>query len=57
MRYQYIMPVAIIENVLLTPHTATSMEAMRRAFPQITDNLYRALSGEKPWYLVNDVWE
>jgi lactate dehydrogenase-like 2-hydroxyacid dehydrogenase len=46
-----------IKNVLLTPHTATSMEAMRRAFKQVTDNLYRVFSGEKPRYLVNDVLE
>ena len=45
-----------IKNILLTPHIATSKEAMARAFRQVNDNIYRVLKGKKPLYLVNDVW-
>jgi phosphoglycerate dehydrogenase-like enzyme len=46
-----------IENVFLTPHIAApTVEALHRSEIQWTDNISRVLTGEKPLYLVNDVW-
>jgi phosphoglycerate dehydrogenase-like enzyme len=47
----------VLKNVIITPHAATSNEAMIRAQDQLVDNICRLLEGEKPLYLVNDVWD
>jgi phosphoglycerate dehydrogenase-like enzyme len=46
----------VLKNVIITPHTATSNEAMMRVWVQVVDNVCRLFEGEKPLYLVNDVW-
>lgn len=49
-------PLIGMENVMLTPHMAGgSRESMARAIAQVTENINRVLSGEKPLYLVNNV--
>jgi lactate dehydrogenase-like 2-hydroxyacid dehydrogenase len=46
-----------LENVMITPHMAgPTPEARSRSEVQATDNILRVLEGEKPFYLVNDVW-
>jgi len=45
-----------LENVVMTPHSSVTPEAMVRMGAQGFDNLIRLLRGEKPLYLVNDVW-
>lgn len=50
-------PLIDLENVMITPHMAgPTMEARARSQVQATDNILRVLGGEKPLYLVNDVW-
>jgi lactate dehydrogenase-like 2-hydroxyacid dehydrogenase len=45
-----------ITNVILTPHIAgPTVEALHRSMLQWTENIRRALTGEKPLHLVNDV--
>ncbi len=46
----------VLKNVIITPHAATSNEAMMRAWDQVVDNVCRLFEGGKPLYLVNDVW-
>jgi len=47
-----------IDNVILTPHIASvSLNAENQFYEQIADNLARLMNGEKPHYLVNDVWK
>ena len=44
-------------NVIMTPHvSAFTVEGVIRAKAQLFDNVSRFLRGEKPLYLVNDVW-
>lgn len=44
-------------NVMMTPHvSAFTVEGVMRAKAQLFDNVSRFLRGEKPLYLVNDVW-
>ena len=47
-----------IGNVILTPHIASgTLNAFNQFTEQIADNLARVVNGEKPYYLINDVWE
>jgi lactate dehydrogenase-like 2-hydroxyacid dehydrogenase len=47
-----------IKNILLTPHVASmSPEAEVRCIKGFTENVVRALRGEKPQFLVNEVWK
>jgi lactate dehydrogenase-like 2-hydroxyacid dehydrogenase len=47
-----------IHNVILTPHIASgTWNAVNQFNEQIADNLARVVNGEKPYYLINDVWE
>jgi lactate dehydrogenase-like 2-hydroxyacid dehydrogenase len=47
-----------IDNVILTPHIASvSNNAFNQFNEQIADNLARITKGEKPYYLLNDVWK
>jgi lactate dehydrogenase-like 2-hydroxyacid dehydrogenase len=47
-----------IHNVILTPHIASgTYNALNQFYEQIADNLARMMNGEKPYYLINDVWE
>ncbi len=47
-----------IGNVILTPHIASgTWNAVNQFTEQIADNLARVVNGEKPYYLINDVWE
>ena len=47
-----------IHNVILTPHIASvTYNALNQFYEQIADNLARVVNGEKPYYLLNDVWE
>jgi lactate dehydrogenase-like 2-hydroxyacid dehydrogenase len=47
-----------IDNVILTPHIASvTLNAENQFYKQIADNLARLMNGEKPHYLVNDVWK
>jgi len=44
-------------NVIMTPHVgAVTVEGVKRAKAQLFDNVSKFLRGEKPLYLVNDVW-
>ena len=44
-------------NILYTPHmSGGTREAMVRATAHCIENIIRLLEGEKPLYLVNDVW-
>jgi len=45
-----------MENVVMTPHSSVTPEALVRMGAQGIDNVIRLLGGEKPLYLVNDVW-
>ena len=45
-----------LENVVMTPHSSVTPEAMVRMGAQGFDNVIRLLRGKKPLYLVNDVW-
>ena len=45
-----------LENVVMTPHSSVTPEAMGRMGAQGFDNVGRSLRDEKPHYLVNDVW-
>jgi len=45
-----------LENVVMTPHSSVTPEAMVRMGAQGFDNVIRLLRGDKPLYLVNDVW-
>jgi len=45
-----------LENVVMTPHSSVTPEAMLRMGAQGFENVFRLLSGEKPLYIVNDVW-
>jgi phosphoglycerate dehydrogenase-like enzyme len=50
-------PLIGLENVMITPHMAgPTPEARARSQTQATDNILRVIGGEKPRYLVNDVW-
>ena len=50
-------PLIGLSNVVITPHMAApTPEARARSQRQATDNILRALRGEKPYHLVNDVW-
>jgi len=44
------------ENVVMTPHSSVTPASRKRGGIQAFDNVYRFLRGEKPLYLVNDVW-
>jgi phosphoglycerate dehydrogenase-like enzyme len=47
-----------VKNILYTPHmSGGTRESMARAVVQMNENTARLLNGEKPFYLVNDVWE
>jgi lactate dehydrogenase-like 2-hydroxyacid dehydrogenase len=47
-----------IDNVILTPHIASvSRNAFNQFNEQVADNLARIMKGEKPYYLLNDVWK
>lgn len=46
-----------LRNVMMTPHVAGfTVEGGERAKAQLFDNVCRFLRGEKPLYIVNDVW-
>jgi phosphoglycerate dehydrogenase-like enzyme len=46
-----------VKNILYTPHmSGGTKEAMVRAVQQCIENVIRLFEGEKPLYLVNDVW-
>jgi glyoxylate reductase len=45
-----------LENVVMTPHSSVTPEAMVRMGAQGFDNVIRLLRGEKPLYIVNGVW-
>jgi len=46
-----------IRNVMMTPHVSGfTVEGVARAKVQLFDNVFRFMRGEKPLYLVNDVW-
>jgi lactate dehydrogenase-like 2-hydroxyacid dehydrogenase len=50
-------PILGLENVMITPHMAgPTKEARARSEKQVTDNILRVFSGEKPLHLVNDVY-
>jgi len=50
-------PLVGCENAVITPHLAgTSWEALTQCRVQWVANVSRALKGEKPLYLLNDVW-
>jgi lactate dehydrogenase-like 2-hydroxyacid dehydrogenase len=49
-------PLSGLENVVMTPHSAVTPEAMVRMGAQGFNNVIRLLRGEKPLYMVNDVW-
>jgi phosphoglycerate dehydrogenase-like enzyme len=44
------------ENVVMTPHSSITPAARNRAGRLAFENIHRFLRGEKPLYLVNDVW-
>jgi len=46
-----------LENVVMTPHSSVTPEAIVRGGAQGFNNVIRLLRGEKPLYLVNDVWD
>ena len=49
-------PLAQLENVLLSPHTAgTAAEAVGRILAAAQENLHRVVRGEPPLYVVNGV--
>jgi phosphoglycerate dehydrogenase-like enzyme len=48
-------PLTGLENVVMTPHSSVTPEAMVRMTAQGFDNISRLLRGEKPLYLVNNV--
>ena len=51
-------PLTDCGNVIISPHTAgPTREARVRAVAQWTKNVCRFLDGDKPHYLVNDVWK
>jgi lactate dehydrogenase-like 2-hydroxyacid dehydrogenase len=46
-----------IDNMILTPHIASgTWNSLKQFNEQIADNLARFANGEKPFYLINDVW-
>jgi phosphoglycerate dehydrogenase-like enzyme len=50
-------PLLECENVIITPHIAgPTRESQIRGFEQWSENVIRLLDGEKPLYIVNDVW-
>lgn len=49
-------PLTGLENVVMTPHSSVTPEAMVRGSAQGFNNVIRLLRDEKPLYLVNDVW-
>lgn len=50
-------PLTGLDFVVMTPHTAvTTREAIARGSGQVMDNVCRFLEGDKPLYLVNNVW-
>lgn len=50
-------PLTGLDHIMMTPHTATiTKEALARSFKQFFDNICRLLEGNKPDFLVNDVW-
>jgi phosphoglycerate dehydrogenase-like enzyme len=54
---QWDTPLVDCDNVVFTPHLAgTSWEALTQARVQWVSNVDRILKGEKPLYLLNDVW-
>jgi lactate dehydrogenase-like 2-hydroxyacid dehydrogenase len=47
-----------IDNVVLTPHIASgTFNALDQCAEQFAENIARIVNGEKPLYLLNDVWE
>jgi lactate dehydrogenase-like 2-hydroxyacid dehydrogenase len=51
-------PLRECDNVVSTPHIAgATRESFMRSSVQWSDNVKRLLDGEKPLYLVNDVWK
>jgi phosphoglycerate dehydrogenase-like enzyme len=51
-------PLMECENVVLTNHQAgTTWEARIRGTDQWIENVNRFLNGEKPLYLLNNVWQ
>ena len=50
-------PLLDCEFVVSTPHLAgATMESSARCDVQWSENVCKFLNGEKPFYLVNDVW-
>lgn len=50
-------PLTGLDFVVMTPHIAgISRESLERNSGQVMDNICRFLEGDKPLYLVNDVW-
>ncbi len=50
-------PLVGLNNVVFTPHQGgTTSEARKRGKLQTSDNIVMALKGERPLYLVNNVW-
>jgi phosphoglycerate dehydrogenase-like enzyme len=50
-------PLTGLDFIVMTPHIAgITSESLARNSRQIIDNLCRFLEGDKPLYLVNDVW-
>ena len=50
-------PLMGLGNVMMTPHVSGfTVEGVERAKVQLFDNVCKFLRGEKPLYLVNDVW-
>lgn len=50
-------PLSECHNVVITPHIAgPTREAKVRGWGQRVENVCRFLNGEKPLYLLNDVW-
>jgi phosphoglycerate dehydrogenase-like enzyme len=50
-------PLSKCDNVVITPHIAgPTLEARDRGWKQWVENVCRFLDGEKPLYLLNDVW-
>lgn len=50
-------PLTGLDFIVMTPHIAgITRESLARGIEQVMENIYRFLEGDKPLYLVNDVW-
>ena len=50
-------PLTGLDFIVMTPHIAAiTRESLSRNIGQVIDNICRFLEGDKPLYLVNDVW-